>query len=428
MTAHNTLATPKSRAENVQRVVTPGGVEAWLVESYAVPLVALEFSARGGAAQDPAGKEGLATLLAGLLDEGAGPYDSRAFHRAVEDLAVHIGFGADRDSLSGHLQTLSRNVDQAFALLKLALNDARFDADAVERVRGQLAAGIKRDANDPDAMVAKAFREAAFPGHPYGRPTRGELDTLERLTRSDLETMRGRLFARDNLKIAVVGAIDAATLAARLDETFGGWSERGDLAPVSDIVIHDIGARKIIDLDVPQSAMRFGRSGIAKKDPDYFAALVVNHILGGGVFTARLFNEVREKRGLAYSVYSQLNEYDHCPMMIGAAATKNERAGETLEVLEEQCRLLSSDGPSPDELDKARKFLTGSYALRFDTSTKIAGQLVNIQLDGLEPSYLDERNAKIDAVTLEDARRAAQRLLGDGKLLVAVAGRPRGIS
>ncbi len=305
MTAHNTLATPKSRAENVQRVVTPGGIEAWLVESYAVPLVALEFSARGGAAQDPAGKEGLATLLASLLDEGAGPHDSRAFHRAVEDLAVHIGFGADRDALSGHLQTLSRNVDQAFALLKLALNDARFDADAIERVRGQLAAGIKRDANDPDAMVAKAFREAAFPGHPYGRPTRGELDTLERLTRSDLEAMRGRMFARDNLKIAVVGAIDAATLAARLDETFGGWSQHGDLAPVSDIAVHDVGARKIIDLDVPQSTMRFGRSGIAKKDPDYFAALVVNHILGGGVFTARLFNEVREKRGLAYSVYSQ---------------------------------------------------------------------------------------------------------------------------
>jgi len=428
MTAHNTLATPKSRAENVQRVVTPGGVEAWLVESYAVPLVALEFSARGGAAQDPAGKEGLATLLASLLDEGAGPHDSRAFHRAVEDLAVHIGFGADRDALSGHLQTLSRNVDQAFALLKLALNDARFDADAIERVRGQLAAGIKRDANDPDAMVAKAFREAAFPGHPYGRPTRGELDTLERLTRSDLEAMRGRLFARDNLKIAVVGAIDAATLAARLDETFGGWSQHGDLAPVSDIAVHDVGARKIIDLDVPQSTMRFGRSGIAKKDPDYFAALVVNHILGGGVFTARLFNEVREKRGLAYSVYSQIHEFDHCPMMVGGAATKNERAGETLDVLEEQCGLLSSEGPSPDELDKARKFLTGSYALRFDTSTKIAGQLVNIQLDGLEPSYLDERNAKIDAVTLEDARRAARRLLGDGKLLVAIAGRPKGIS
>ncbi len=428
MTAHNTLATPKSRAENVQRIVTPEGVEAWLVESYAVPLVALEFSVRGGAAQDPDGKEGLATLLAGLLDEGAGSLDSRAFHRAVEDLAVHIGFGAERDSLSGHLQTLSRNVDQAFALFKLTLNDARFDADAIDRVRGQLAAGIKRDANDPDAMVAKAFREAAFPGHPYSRAARGELETLERLTRSDLETMRGRLFARESLKIAVVGAIDAATLTARLDEAFGGWSLRGDLAPVSDIAVHDVGARKIVDLDVPQSTMRFGRSGVAKKDPDYFAAVVVNHILGGGVFTARLFNEVREKRGLAYSVYSQLHEFDHCPMLVGGAATKNERAGETLEVLEEQCRLLSSDGPSPDELDKAKKFLTGSYALRFDTSTKIAGQLVNIQRDGLEPSYLDERNAKIDAVTLEDARRAARRLLGDGKVLVAVAGRPQGIS
>ncbi len=197
---------------------------------------------------------------------------------------------------------------------------------------------------------------------------------------------------------------------------------------MSDITVHDIGARKIVDLDVPQSTMRFGRPGIVKKDPDYFAAVVVNHILGGGVFTARLFNEVREKRGLAYSVYSQLHEFDHCPMLMGGAATKNERAGETLDVIEEQCRLLSNEGPSADELDKAKKFLTGSYALRFDTSTKIASQLVNIQLDGLEPSYLDERNAKIDAVTLDDARRVASRLLGDGKVLVAVAGRPRGIS
>ena len=428
MTAHNTLASPKTRAENVQRVITPAGLEAWLVESYAVPLVALEFSARGGAAQDPPGKEGVATLLAGLLDEGAGPYDSRAFHRAVEDLAVHIGFGADRDLLSGHLQTLSRNIDEAFALFKLTLNDARFDEDAIERVRGQLMADIRRDANEPDAMVAKAFRETAFPDHPYGRAARGELASLERLTRGDLEAMRGALFAREHLKIAVVGAIDAGTLATRLDEAFAGWPSRGRLGPVTDISVHEVGSRKIIDLDVPQTTMRFGRPGIARKDPDHFSAVVINHILGGGVFTARLFNEVREKRGLAYSVYSQLHEFDHCPLMIGGAATKNERAGETLEVIEAQCRLLSSDGPSPDELDKAKKFLTGSYALRFDTSTKIASQLVNIQLDGLQPSYLDERNAKIDAVTLEDARRVATRLLGDGKVLVALAGRPQGLS
>jgi zinc protease len=426
MTLHTSIPAA-SRADTVQRVVSPGGVEAWLVESYAVPLVALEFAVRGGSAQDPAGKDGAATLLAGLLDEGAGPYDSRAFHRLVQDLAIHIGFGADRDSLSGHFQSLTRNLDKGFDLLKLSLTQPRLDQEAVDRVRSQLAAGVKRDVNDPDAMVSKAFREAAFPGHPYARPTRGELATLDAIARDDLDALRQRIVARNDLKIAVVGAINAATLAARLDDVFGGLPAANQLAPVAEVAVQNVGARKIIDLDVPQSTIRFGRPGLAKTDPDYFAAVVVNHILGGGVFTARLFHEVREKRGLAYSVYAQLHEFDRCPMLIGGAATKNERAGETLQVIEEQFRALAEHGPTEDELDKARKYLTGSYALRFDTSTKIASQLVNLQLDNLAPSYLDERNAKIDAVMLDDAKRAAKRLLGDGRLLVAVAGKPVGV-
>jgi len=426
MTAH-AIAPARSRAETIQRVVTPGGIEAWLVESYAVPLVALEFAMRGGAAQDPAGKAGLSTLLAGLLDEGAGPYDARAFHLAIEDLAIRLGFGCDRDAISGHMQTLARNRDEAFELLRLALCEPRLEQQAIDRVRGQIAAGLKRDANDPDALVARAFREIAFPDHPYGRPVRGDAESLEGLTRDDLVALQTRVLARSDLKIAVVGAIDAATLAAKLDATFGALPQQSLLTPVAEIEIHELGQRRIVDLDVPQSAIRFGRPGMQRHDKDYFGAVVINHILGGGVFTARLFNEVREKRGLAYSVYSHLNEYDKCAMLVGGAATKNERARESLEVIQRQFADLANEGPTEDELDKARKYLTGSYALRFDTSTKIAGQLVNLQLDGFEPSYLDERNGRIDAVTLDDARRVAKRLLGDGELLVSIAGRPQGL-
>ena len=427
MTAHAPIVTPASRAEHVQRIVTPGGLTAWLVESYAVPLVALEFAMRGGAAQDPADKPGLSTLLAATIDEGAGPLDARAFHCAIEDHAIHLGFGCDRDAMSGHMQTLSRNIDKAFELLKLALVDARLDSADVARVRSQLSAELRRDLNDPDAMAARAFREAAFPDHPYGRPVRGDLASIDSLTREDLIGLRERLFSTKDLKIAVVGAIDPATLSQKLDETFGALGRANDLAPVAPIAVHDVGQRRIIDLDVPQSTIRFGRPGVTKHDPDYFAVVVANHILGGGTFTSRLFREVREKRGMAYSVYSQLNEYDQCPMLIGAAATKNARAGEALRVIEEQFRDFAANGPEPDELDKARRFLIGSYALRFDTSTKIASQLLNLQLDGFEPSYLDERNGRIAAVTLEDCKRAAKRLLEDGGLLVTVAGRPEGM-
>ncbi|MGE0235749.1 M16 family metallopeptidase [Methylocystis sp.] len=427
MTAHAPTVTIASRAEHVQRITTPGGIEAWLVESHAVPLVALEFAIRGGAAQDPAEKPGLATLLAATLDEGAGPYDARGYHRAIDELAIHLGFGADRDAISGHLQTLSRNVDKAFGLLKLALNDARLEAGDVARVRSQLAAELKRDVNEPDSLAAKAFREAAFPNHPYGRPVRGDIASIDTLSREDLIALRERLFAKRDLKIGVVGAIDAATLSELIDASFGGLAQQNDLAPVEDISVANVGMRQIIDLDVPQSTIRFGRPSITKHDPDYYAIVVANHILGGGTFTSRLFREVREKRGMAYSVYSHLNEYDHCPMLIGAAATKNERAGEAIGVIEEEFRQFAEGGPTEDELDKAKKFLIGSYALRFDTSTKIASQLVNLQLDGFEPSFLDERNGKIAAVTMEDCKRAALRLLGDGGLLVTVVGKPAGV-
>ena len=416
-----------SRAASVQKVVSKGGIEAWLVEDYAVPLIALEFAVKGGAAQDPQGKPGVATMLAGLLDEGAGPYDSDEFHRALDDHAIEMSFSADRDVLSGRMQTLSRNSNRAFELLRMAVTQSRLDDEPLERVRSQLFAGLKREQNDPDYVAGRTFRAMSYPGHPYSSPVRGELESLPALTRADLLTMRSSMLARETLKIAVVGAIDAVTLAAHLDDVFGALPEKANLAPIGDIDFTGTGMRYVVDVDVPQSTIRFGRQGIGRKDVDFVPATVVNHILGGGIFSARLFREVREKRGLAYSVYSQLATYDHGAMLIGGTSTKNERAAESMDVIQGEISNLSEHGPTEEELDKAKKYLIGSYALRFDTSTKIAGQLVHLQSDGYDVSYLDERNKLIAAVTMEDAKRAAKHLFGDAKLLVAVAGRPEGM-
>ena len=416
-----------SRASAVQEIVTPGGLRAWLVEDYAVPLVAVQFAFRGGASQDPIEKPGLATLLGGLLDEGAGPYDSGAFHEAMDDLAVHLHFSVDRDHLAGHFQTLTRNLDPAFELMRLAINEARLDQGPIDRVVSQLVASLKRELKDPDAVASRTFRAAAFPGHAYGRAARGEIETLPKIARDDLVAMRGAMMARDNLVIAAVGAIDAATLAAKLDATFGALPERASLLAIPPAIMSGVGERIVSDIDVPQATIRFGRPGVERDDPDFMAAVVVNHILGGGAFTARLFREVREKRGLAYSVYSHLQNYDHAAMLVGATSTKNERAAESLAVIEEQIADLAANGPTEDELAKARKYLIGSYALRFDTSTKIAGNLLQLQLEARPTAYLDQRNRLVAAVTLDDARRAARKMLGDGKLLVALAGRPTGM-
>jgi zinc protease len=416
----------ESRAAGVQKVRSPGGVEAWLVEDYAVPLVAFDFAFRGGAAQDAPGKPGMAAMLASLLDEGAGPYSAEAFHEAMDDKAIELAFSADRDHVTGRLKTLARHVDAAVELLRLAVNEPRFDADAVERVKGQIAAGLRRDLKDPDALAGRAWREAAFPNHPYGQPVRGTLESVALVTADDLRAMQRAVLARGDLKIAVVGAIDAAHLGALLDQAFGALPAEAVLRPVADATVTPEARRVVVDLDVPQATIRFGLNGIPRKDPDHMAAVVVNHILGGGVFSARLFHEVREKRGLAYSVYSQLSTFDHAALFSGGTSTKNERALESLSVIESEIRNLAENGPTPEELDKARRYLTGSYALRFDSSSKIASQLVHLQTEGFDVDYLDRRNPLIEAVTMEHAQAVAKRLFDRAGLLVTIVGRPGG--
>lgn len=423
------IAVPaSSRAEKVQKVVAPCGVEAWLVEDYAVPIVALDLAFGGGSSQDPQGKGGATTMLSALLDEGAGDLDGEAFHRALDDDAIELSFSANRDIVSGHMRTLAAHASNAFHMLGLAIQAPRLDGDSVERVRAQLLAGLKRETNDPDSLAARTFRAIAFPDHPYGLPGRGDLTSVAHVTRADLVGLHRSIFARDNVKIAVVGAINAKTLEGLLESSFGPLPAQNTITRPSMATLQGVGTRQVVDIDLSQSTLRFGRPGISRKDPDFMAAVVANHILGGGVFSARLFLEVREKRGLAYTVYSQLASFDHADILMGATSTKNERALESLEVIQAEIRAIGRDGPSLAEVEKARKYLVGSYALRFDTSTKIAGQLVGLQLEGYDVSYLDNRNRLIESVTLEDAVRASARLFGDGELLVVAAGRPVGMA
>ncbi len=414
-------------AERIRRVTSPGGIEAWLVEDYTVPIVALEFSVRGGSAQDEADKAGTAHLLAGLLDEGAGPYDATEFHERLDDFAIELHFGADRDGLSGHLRTLAKHRGEAFEMLRLAVCEARLDPEPIERTRAQVMAGLRHESTDPDTMANRAWFAAAFPGHPYGRPSKGSLESVPLISRDDLAAYRARILARSTLKIAVVGAIDEATLAAELDRSFGALPATADLRPVPLAAPQGVGTRKLIDFDIPQASIRFGGASIHRSDPDWLAAIVVNHVFGGGVFSSRLFREVREKRGLAYSVHSQLAAFDRAPVFVGGTSTKNERAAESLSIIEAEIASLAEHGPTEDELVTAKKYLTGSYALRFDTSTKLAGQLVNLQVDDLGIDYMDRRNALVEAVTLEDAKRTAKRLFGDGRIFTTVVGRPAGL-
>jgi zinc protease len=417
-------AAQPASATKIERVISPGGIEAWLVREPSLPLVAINFAFLGGANQDPADKPGVGYMAASLLDNGAGELDAKAFQEQVEDNAVQLNFSAGRDYLYGSIRMLRDRQEPSVNLLRLALNQPRFDADEVERGRAQIMASLRRETTEPNSIASKTWWKTAFANHPYGKPQNGSLETVPTITVVDLKSYVQRVLTRDNLKIAAVGDIDAATLGHLIDHVFGALPARGTLAPVANLSPAAVGQRIVVQLDVPQSVVLMGGMGLTRKDPDFMPAFVVNHILGGGSFTSRLYNEVREKRGLAYGVHSFLSSLRHSALLMASTQASADRTAQALELIETEIRRMVEQGPTEDELANAKAYLKGSYALAFDTSTKIASQLLQIQLDDLGIDYIDRRNGLIDAVTLDDAKRAARRL-AEGGMFVTVVGRSK---
>jgi zinc protease len=417
---------PVQAAVEIQRV-SGGGVEAWLVEDHRNPIITARIAFRGGAATDPPGKEGLADMVSALLDEGAGDLDSAAFQGRLEDLAITLRFDADLDSLRGSLETLTENREEAFALLRRALAEPRFDAGPVERVRSQLQARARRALEDPEVVATRAFFALAFPDHPYARPAGGTAESLGAITAEDLRAFVRDRLSRDRLVIGVVGDIDAEELSRLLELTFAGLPETGAEATVADTAPATRGQVKILATGAPQSAIVFGQRGLARDDVDYYTATVLAHILASGPFTSRLYQEVREKRGLVYTVYARLAPLDHSALILGLAGTVNERAGETIAVIRDVWMAIAGNGVSEAELADAKTYLTGSFPLRFTSSGQIAAILVSMQFEQLGIDYLNRRNGLIEAVSLDDVNRLARDLLEPQTLAFAIAGNPDGV-
>jgi zinc protease len=420
-------AAAPAAAMDIERIVSPSGIEAWLVREQSVPMVTLNYAFHGGSSQDAADKAGTANLAANLLDEGAGDLDGKTYHERLEDRAIEVNFGVGRDYFYGTLRTLDENRDAAFDLLHLALTAPRFDAEAVERVRGQELSDLHRDTTNPNELAGSTWWATAFPGHPYGLETRGTLETVPRVTVADMRDYVGRVFARNELKISIVGDVDADTAGKLVDRAFASLPKHNTLKAVPQASPQGLGRRIVIPVDVPQAVVTFGGAGIARNDPDFIAAYLVNHILGGGSFTSRLYKEVREKRGLAYGVSDSLVWFRSAAVVYGGTATRADRTGDALAIIAQDTKRMAEEGPTAEELAAAKAYIKGSYALSLDSSNKIAAQLTQIQNDNLGIDYMQRRGALIDAVTLADAKRVAKRLFGGG-MLVTVAGRPKGVT
>ena len=418
----------KAEAMKIQEVKSPGGITAWLVEEHGIPLIAMRFAFEGGNAQDPDSKEGVANFIASMMDEGAGELTSKQFQERMEAIAMRMSFDDSRDAVYGSFETLSENRDAAIELLALAVSKPRFDTDAVERIRGQLLASLAYAARDPDRVASEHWSALAFAGHPYGRPANGTPASVQKIGREDLKDFWSNTFAKDNLRVVVVGDIDAEALKPQLDKVFGGLPAKAKLKPIAQVTPAATEKLKVIEMAVPQSVARFGLPALPRKDKDFIPAFVLNTIVGGGVMSSRLWEEVREKRGLAYSVSTTVQPFKHTSVFAGGVATKNEEIAQSLDLIRAELKRIAADGPTEEELINAKSYLTGSFALRFDSNAKIANQLLWFWQEDLGRDYMDRRNAEIEAVSMEQVKRVAKRLFEREEPIVTIVGRPKGLT
>jgi zinc protease len=403
-------AAAPAAATTIDKVVSPGGIEAWLVEDHTVPVITVSFAIDGGSAQDPDGKLGLASLLSEMLTEGAGPYDAAGFKTVLADRSIQIGFAASQDYVTGRLKTLSTERDAGFELLRLALAEPRLEDADLDRVKASRLAELNFQENDPGTIADDRWSAAAFPGHPYGRPGIGTKDSVAAIAVADLQDLRRRLFARDGLRLAVVGDIDAATLKQALDRIFGGLPAKGDRRDVPEITAKDAGTT-MVPMPVSQAVIQLGFAAPRRDDPDYFPAIVMNHILGGSTFTSRLYKAVREQRGLAYSVDSDIIQLRHSGVLVITAGTQAARAGESLSVIRDEIARLAKDGPTAQEVAEAKSYLIGSYPLGFASFDTLAGYVLQLQLAGRGRDFIDRYPGLIDAVTADQVKAAAAKFL-----------------
>lgn len=415
-------------AIDIQPVQSDGGISAWLVEDHSNPLIAVSLGFDGGASDDPVGKEGLAELVSGLLDEGAGDIDSASFQQQLTDNGIDYSFDVSRDSFTGSVRMLTEQRDLAFRLLHLSLTKPRFDSEPVARIRQQLLVEIDDRLSDPASIGARAISRTLFQGHPYGRPRIGSINSVRAIAAADLHDFVHRHFTRDRLHLVVVGDITAADLKPLLDATFGDLPEKSDLPPVGEAKVAAPGGVMLVDRDIPQSIINFAQPGIKRDDPDFFAAYVANYILGGGGFSSRLMTEVREKRGLAYGIDTDLLTLDHAGVIWGQVQTVNQRAADTIAIIRSEWQKMRDTGPTATEVDTAKTYLLGSYPRLFTSTAGTASALLGIQMDGLGIDYVHRRQDEIAKVTSADVARIAKKLLNPAQLVFAVVGKPVNVS
>jgi len=375
------------RLLDIQEVKTSKGITAWLVEDSSIPVISMQFSFKG------------------------------------QDLSISLSFNTGRDHFGGSLKTLTKNSERAFNLLEMAVMRPRFDGAPVQRMRAANQSRIRSSLSNPDWIAARLLNDVAFAGHPYAFNSGGTLSSLDAITPDDLRGFHRAHLGKNNLVVAVAGDINAKRLKVVLDNIFAGLPDV-DIADVADLELQAKGDIAVYKKDIPQTIVEMMQPGISRKDPDYHAAQIMNFVLGSSGFGSRLTEEIREKRGLTYGVYSSFYNLDKLSAMSVSTSTKNENVPEMLATIESEFAEMRDAGISQSELDDAKAYLIGSLPLSLTSTDKISGLMLSLLRDDLPIDYLDQREKAIKDMRLDDITRIAERLLSPDQFVTILVGQP----
>lgn len=413
-----------AHATNIKEVTSGGGIKAWLVEDHKLPIVSMRFAFRGGVEQDPVDKQGLAMLSMRLMAEGAGPYDAAAFQQRLADHSITIDFSAGRDALSGTFRSLSKDRKYGADLLGLALAAPRTDMKDFTRARDQQLSTLRAQLSDPNWQARYALFREVFANHPYGLRSLGSTKTLTSLTQKDVKTFIHDHLAQDNVIVAVAGDITEPELSDMLDETFGKLPKHAELKEVKEVVWPSTPKTILTQREGTQTELLFAMPAPKEDDPDWYAAEIANYIVGGGGFSARLMQDVRDKKGLTYGIYTTLSPADHAGLFIGSAATDNPKTKEAWDVAADTMRRFYEDGATEKEINAAKDYLTGSIPLELTSTQSIAAVMVELQMRHRGTDYLDKSSKLIRDVPNEDVQAAIRKWFNPDRLTLSMVGKP----
>jgi zinc protease len=400
----------------IENWVSPGGARVFFVESRVLPMLDVQVDFAAGSMFDPPGKSGTAALTRSVLGLGAGKLDETAIAEQMADIGATLGGGADTDRASVAVRTLAaaEKRDAALGVLRSVLHAPRFEAAIFEREKARTVAGLKEAMTRPDSIAGKAFWAAMYPDHPYGRAATPE--SVAALTRDELVAHHARYYTAANASITLVGDISRGE-AEKIAEAIAAGLPKGEPATLPPAP--NVAAGKAVKLEHPasQAHIHIGMPAIERGNPDFFPLIVGNYTLGGGGFVSRLMKEVRDKRGYAYSVSSYFNPLRQAgPFQIGLQ-TKRAQAKDAIAVSRDVLDGFLKDGPSPEELAAAKANLTGSFPLRLDSNKKILDNVAVIGFYGLPLDYLDNYQQRVQAVTVDDVKRAFSRYVRPADLM-----------